>query len=135
MASATYTSGAVPASRSGAAAGTTVATLQGVFYVATGVWPLVHIDSFMAVTGPKTDLWLVYTVGVLVTVVGLVLLAAARSGRITPEVVLLACGVALALAGIDVTFVARRVIDPIYLADAAAEVVLVLWWAVARSRG
>ena len=117
------------------AAGTAVATAQGLFYLAAGVWPLVHIESFMAVTGPKTDLWLVYTVGVLVAVVGLVLLAAARSRRITPEVVLLAVGCALGLTGIDVVFVSRQVIAPIYLADAAVEVALVLWWAVSRRAG
>lgn len=111
-----------------------VAAVQGLYFLATGVWPLVHVESFLAVTGPKTDLWLVYTVGTLVAVVGAVLLAAARSGRVSPEVALLAVGSALALAAIDVTFVARRVIDPIYLADAAAEVVLVLWWAVAWAR-
>ena len=112
----------------------TVAAVQGLYFLVTGVWPLVYVESFLAVTGPKTDLWLVYTVGALVGVVGAVLLAAARSGRVTPEVALLAVGSALALAAIDVTFVARKVIDPIYLADAAAEVVLVLWWAVAWTR-
>lgn len=121
-----------PATRAGA--GTTVAAVQGLFYLATGVWPLVHVDSFLAVTGPKTDLWLVYTVGVLVAVVGAVLLLAARSGRTTPEVALLAVGCALGLAGIDVVFVSRGVIDPIYLADAAVEVLLAAWWLVARAR-
>jgi hypothetical protein len=111
-----------------------VAAVQGVYFLVTGVWPLVHIESFLAVTGPKTDLWLVYTVGALVAVVGAVLLAAARSGRVTPEVALLAVGSALALTAIDVIFVARGVIDPIYLADAAAEVVLVGWWAFAWAR-
>lgn len=111
-----------------------VAVVQGLYYLATGVWPLVHVESFLAVTGPKTDLWLVYTVGALIAVVGTVLLAAARSGRVTPEVALLAVGSALALTAIDAIFVARRVIDPIYLADAAAEVVLVGWWAVAWAR-
>ena len=114
--------------------GTTVAAVQGFFYLATGVWPLVHIDSFMAVTGPKTDLWLVYTVGVLVAVVGAVLILAARSGRTTPEVALLAVGCALGLAGIDVVFVSRGVIDPIYLADAAVEVTLAAWWGLDRAR-
>lgn len=108
-----------------------IAAVQGFFYVATGVWPLVHIDSFMAVTGPKTDLWLVYTVGVLVAVVGAVLLCGARSGRVTPEVTLLAVGAALGLTGIDVVFVVRNVIPPIYLADAAAELVLVAAWTLA----
>src|SRR5688500_10141229 len=97
---------------------TAVAAIQGCFYLATGVWPLIHIESFLAVTGPKTDLWLVYTVGLLIAVIGIVLVLAARAGRITTEVVVLAIAVTLALAGIDVVFVSRGVIPPVYLADA-----------------
>lgn len=110
-----------------------LAALQGAFYLGTGVWPLVHVDSFQAVTGPKADLWQVYTVGALVAVVGLVLLSAARAGRPTPEVALLAAGTALALAAIDVVFVTRGVIDRVYLLDAVVEVGLAVGWAcVAR---
>lgn len=134
MATAYYPGREVPLPRAAAGAGTTVAAVQGVFYLATGVWPLVHAESFLAVTGPKTDLWLVYTVGVLVAVVGAVLLRAASSGRTTPEVVLLAVGSALALAAIDAIFVSRGVIPPVYLADAAVEVLLVVWWGAAVSR-
>ncbi len=133
---ATYTPGLSTHSGAGSPSRlrTALAAGQGLFYVATGVWPLVHIESFVAVTGPKTDLWLVYTVGVLVAVVGAVLLLAARSGRVTPEVVLLAAGAALALAGIDVVFVLRDVIPPVYLADAAVEGLLVLGWAAVAAR-
>ena len=31
--------------------------IQGVYYALTGIWPVVHIGSFMKVTGPKRDLW------------------------------------------------------------------------------
>jgi hypothetical protein len=124
---------AVPGSRKGWQAGLArcLSGGQGFFYFVTGVWPLAHIDSFQAVTGPKSDLWLVYTVGVLVATVGCVLLSAARSRRVTPEVRLLAGGVAGGLAGIDVVFVTRGVIAPVYLLDAAAEVCLILGWTIA----
>jgi len=112
----------------------TASAVQGLFYLATGVWPLVHMDSFLAVTGPKTDLWLVDTVGALVAVVGVVLLLAAQSGRVTQELALLAIGCAAALAAVDVVFVARDVIPPVYLADAVAEGVFILWWVVAFPR-
>jgi hypothetical protein len=46
-----------------------LARVQGWFYVLTGLWAIVDIGSFQAVTGPKTDLWLVKTVGVLVGVI------------------------------------------------------------------
>jgi len=112
-----------------------IALAQGAFYVATGVWALVDLDSFMAVTGPKADLWLVKTVGALVTLIGAVLLVAGRRSRVTSEIVLLAVGSALSLATIDVVYVSVGRISPIYLLDAAAEVGLAGAWAVARRRG
>jgi hypothetical protein len=42
---------------------------QAAYYLATGLWPLVHLPSFEAVTGPKTDDWLVHMVGLLAAVV------------------------------------------------------------------
>ena len=105
-----------------------VAAVQGIYFVITGLWPVLGIDSFQAVTGPKTDLWLVYAIGCLVAAIGAALLVAAGSGRTTPEVAVLAVGSAVALAGIDLEFVVRGVISWVYLLDAAAEVALVTWW-------
>lgn len=110
--------------RGASEAGVNTLALQGAYFAATGVWSLVHIDSFQRVTGPKTDLWLVKTVGALVGVIGGALMAAAVRGRQTDEVRALAMGSAAALAAIDVTYVAKRRISPIYLADAVAELVL-----------
>jgi hypothetical protein len=112
-----------------------VARVQGGFYVLTGVWALVDLDSFMAVTGPKTDLWLVKTVGALVTVIGGVLLIAGRRRRVTRDVLLLGIGAALSLATIDVVYVSAGRISKIYLLDAVAEVGLAVAWALARRRG
>lgn len=113
----------------------TLALIQGVFYAATGVWALVDLDSFMAVTGPKTDRWLVKTVGVLVTVIGAVLLLAWRRGGVPLEVVVLAVGSALSLAAIDVIYVSKGTIRPVYLLDAVVEVALALAWVPAARRG
>jgi len=38
---------------------------QAVYYLLTGVWSITNIMSFMAITGPKTDIWLVRMVGLL----------------------------------------------------------------------
>ena len=119
---------------SGAALLPGVALVQGVYYLATGLWPLVDIDSFQSVTGPKTDLWLVRTVGALVTVIGLVLISAARRRRVTNEILLLGLGSALALAAIDVIYALSGRISVIYLADAAAEIGLAALWGVGRLR-
>jgi hypothetical protein len=116
--------------------------LQGLYYLLTGVWPLVSIETFLMVTGPKTDHlqspnptpadhWLVMTAGVLITSLGACLLTAAwrRSG--TPEVAVLAVGAAAGLTAIDVIYVYRQVIEPVYLVDAAAEILLIAAWGLA----
>lgn len=111
-----------------------LALVQGIFYVASGLWPLVHIVSFQVVTGPKTDLWLVRTVGVLVTVIGAVLIAASRGNRITSEIILLAAGSALGLAAIDLVYALSGRISAVYLADAVVEIGLAVLWLVGRRR-
>jgi hypothetical protein len=85
------------------------------------------------VTGPKTDLWLVKTVGVLVAVIGGALMLAGTSRRTTPEIALLAAGSAGGLAAIDTVYTAKRRISPIYLLDAAAELALLGLWITARA--
>ncbi|MBY0528258.1 MAG: hypothetical protein K2R98_33015 [Gemmataceae bacterium] len=114
--------------------------VQGLYYLATAIWPLVSIKTFQMVTGPKTDHlptgqeadhWLVMTVGVLIAAIALALLTAAWRGRRSPEAAVLAIASTLGLIGIDVIYVLRQVIDPIYLVDAVAEVVLVMAWVFA----
>ena len=108
-----------------------VAAAQGVYFSITGIWPLIDIDSFETVTGPKTDDWLVRTVGALVTAVALPILIAAYRGTIALELLVLAVGSAFALLVIDLVFVAIGRISPVYLVDAAAEAVLLAGWAAA----
>ena len=107
-----------------------VAAVQGVYYLVTGIWPLLHLPSFEKVSGPKTDKWLVRTVGVLITVIGAVLcLAAARQKPLSePEIPALALGSAAGLTAIDVIYVAKGRISPIYLLDALLEIVLIAAW-------
>jgi hypothetical protein len=95
--------------------------LQGIFYLATGVWPLLSPGSFQRITGPKSDFWLAQTLGGLISVVGFVLM---RSSRPTQAVRQLAIGSAVALAFSDMVFVARRRISPVYLLDATVELAL-----------
>ncbi len=101
---------------------------QGVFYLVTGLWPLVSVNSFQKVTGPKIDLWLVKTVGVLITVIGAVLAVAGLRRRISPETKLLGIGSAVGFTGIDTVYVSKGRISPIYMADAVAELCLILLW-------
>jgi hypothetical protein len=111
---------------------------QGLYYLVTGVWPLLSMHSFEAVTGPKVDRWLVKTVGVLVSVIGLTLLLAGRRPRVATEPAVLAGGSAAGLAAIETVYARRGRIAPVYLLDAILEVALVAAWiatALKTSRG
>jgi len=110
-----------------------LAIAQGAFDVVTGVWPIVHLRSFEAVTGPKPEGWLVKTVGALITVIGGALLSGGLRRRVSPELMLLAAGSAAALAAVDVIYSPQR-ISPVYLLDAALEGVIVTGWGVVAAR-
>jgi hypothetical protein len=114
----------------GSLAGITV--LQGLYFLATGIWPLLSMRTFEAVTGPKVDRWLVKTVGVLVAVIGVSLLADARRPSRGSQV--LGVGSAAALGGVDVVYSLRGRISKIYLLDAVLEALLVTLWAVGGRR-
>ena len=98
---------------------------QSAYYLATGLAPFVSRRAFEAVTGSKRDWWLVQTVGALVTVIGGALAGATARDRVTPELAATAIGTATVLGAIDVIYVSRRRISPVYLLDAAAQIALV----------
>jgi hypothetical protein len=113
--------------------------VQGVYYLLTGLWPILDVNSFQVVTGQKTDHlvtgleadhWLVMTVGVLITAIALSILVGAWRNAITIESIVLALGSAIALTAIDVIYVTRGAIPPIYLVDAAIEMVVIASWFV-----
>ena len=105
------------------------ASVQAAYYVFTGVWPLVSPRTFQQVTGLKSEVWLAQTVGALIAVIGASLGGAARQRlHNTAPIRTLALGSAVSLAAIDVVFVVRRRIAPIYLADAVAELAIVAAW-------
>jgi hypothetical protein len=111
-----------------------VAATQAAYYVATGLWPLISRRTFEQVTGPKTEFWLVQTVGVLVGSIGLGLTQnLRREAPIPPELRTIAIGSAAGLAAVDVIFVARGRIRRVYLLDALAEAALVAGWLLTPS--
>lgn len=111
-----------------------LALAQGLYFAATGVWPLIDIDSFERVTGPKVDKWLVRPVGILVGVIGATLISAGVRRKVTGETMALAAGSAAGLGAIDAFYAGTARIAPIYLADAAVEAAIVVAWGAAARR-
>jgi hypothetical protein len=101
---------------------------QGMMYIITGFWPLFSRKTFEKVTGPKHDFWLVNTVGVIIGSIGLILVSAGFHRRITPEIRGLGVASAAGLTGIDVFYVSKNRISPIYLLDAVVESCLIIGW-------
>jgi hypothetical protein len=113
---------------------------QGLYFLLTGVWPLVSVETFQSVTGRKSDHliadppteadhWMLNTISALIIVISVVILTAAWRRRVSFDVSFLGIMSAAALTIIDVVYVARGTILPIYLADAAVEVVIITVWA------
>lgn len=107
---------------------------QGAYYLFTGAWPFVSMKSFELVTGPKLEHWLVYTVSLLVLVIGASLAAAARTGDAAVSIKVLALGTAIALASMDIFYVSIDRISAVYLLDAAAELAFALGVVIAVVR-
>src|SRR6186713_1778127 len=98
--------------------------VPGGVYVVTGLWPVIHLASFEAVTGPKHDDFLVHTVGLLLALIGAVLLRAlSRARSVVPELIWLAAGTAGILLTIDVVYWRNGRLATVYLLDAAMEAV------------
>ena len=109
----------------------TISVFQGTYYLITALWPLLSVDTFQAVTGAKTDLWLVYTVAALIFVIAVSILIGRSDDLTAPgtgQRVFIACGSACALMLCDLIFVARGIISPIYLGDALVEAGIVTCW-------
>lgn len=105
-----------------------IALVQGIYFFVFGIWPILSMSTFLKITGPKTDLWLVRTVGLILTVIGAVLIVAQVNAEVNTSIIVLAIGSALSLAIIEFVYVAKRVISPIYLGDAMIELILIAWW-------
>lgn len=117
-----------------------LATGQGIFYLAAGLWPVVHYKSFEKVTGPKEDEWLVKTVGLLIAASGAVILGSAmRAGennRLPAETIALGAGHASVLGGVSLYYSAIGRISKIYLLDALTEWAIAgLWVGAVRKSG
>jgi hypothetical protein len=102
--------------------------VHATYILITAVWPLVDIDSFMLVTGPKRDVWLVKTVAALLIPVSVCLFSYLVIETDRRPAVILGSTTALAFMTIDFYYALGDVISDIYLADGAAETVFLAAW-------
>jgi hypothetical protein len=102
--------------------------VQTTYYLVTAIWPLVHIDSFMWVTGPKSDIWLVKTVAALLAAISFYFLYMLLTNQIEKNLAVLAMGCCIVLTAIDCYYVFTETISMVYLLDAGLELLLLVAW-------
>lgn len=104
--------------------------VQAIYYFLTALWGLLDIDSFMKVTGPKTDIWLVKTVSVLIIPIAICLLCGIFFDTHPVPVILLAATAALGFACIDFYYTANKTIKWVYAVDGVTQAILFVVWMI-----
>ena len=108
--------------------------IQTIYYFATAAWALVDINSFMKITGPKTDVWLVKTVAVLLLAICVGFTVSLFSHIISKPVIAMAATCCLVLIIIDCYYVWTKTISKVYLLDAVAEFILLVLWIITGAK-
>jgi hypothetical protein len=103
---------------------------HAIYIFITAVWPIIDIESFMMVTGPKTDIWLVKTVGALLIPVSITMMVNLVAVNNKWPLITLAAGTAIAFICVDCYYALNDVISDIYLADAAVEFIFLIGWMI-----
>lgn len=102
--------------------------VQSTYIFITAVWPLVHINSFMEVTGYKTDVWLVKTVGALLIPVAVCLYTHLFLRTDHRPAIALGGLTAVAFICIDFYYALNDVISDVYLLDGVVEILFLILW-------
>lgn len=103
--------------------------VHGVYLLIGGAWPLLHLRSFEAITGPKSDDFLVRSVALLLLLAGSILLAQ-RKAPFERSAVQMAMGTSFSLGCVAVISALGGWIWKIYLIDGAIHLLFVLAWTV-----
>lgn len=113
----------------------TLARAHGAYNLLSGAWPLVHLRSFEAVSGPKADRWLVRTVAGLLVTNGAVQLLSGPSGDALEQARRIGLGTAATLGVIGAVYGGQGLISRVYLLDALVEFGWIGAWAAAGPAG
>jgi len=109
---------------------TRLSLVQGIYTLLTALWALVDIKSFMEVTGPKTDVWLVKTVAVLLLPIAVCFLwnLFFKTDRLL--VIIIGIMSSAGLAFIDFHYTKNGTIKWIYKADGYLQLLFLLVWVI-----
>jgi hypothetical protein len=102
---------------------------QGIYIFVTAIWGILDIQSFMAITGPKTDVWLVRTVSfLLIPYSFLCFYLYHNPQKLSYLAILCMFTMGLGLLSIDLYYYEQGVIRGVYLIDAFFQVIFLMIW-------
>lgn len=101
---------------------------QAVYFFLTAIWPFIHLESFLFVTGPKTDIWLVKTVSLLLLPYAVLLVYLSFSGKKNLIIALSISICCLSLIIIDLYYYFKGVIRWVYLIDCFLQIFFLIYW-------
>jgi hypothetical protein len=104
--------------------------VQASYYLSTALVALLDIHFFMQITGPKTDIWLVKTVSVLLIPISLCLILNAVVKTNPLPVIAVGLSSSLVLAFIDFYYTANDTIKWVYAVDGILQLVFVTGWTI-----
>ena len=104
--------------------------IQGSYYMVTALWPLIHIESYMALVGPITDIWLAKTVATMVIAIAITMFYHLSLRTDHRPLVLLGMSSSLAFVYTDMYYTTKGTLSYIYLLDAAAEFLFLVVWSI-----
>lgn len=94
---------------------------QGIYYLATAIWPIISLSSFMALAGPKPDRFIFWAIDFLIIAVGASILFGVIRGDLVTTSFL---GAASAFAFIAVEFMFAGKISRYFWIDTAVEILI-----------
>lgn len=98
--------------------------LQGMYYLLTGIWPLIHLSSFEIVVGYKPDKFQFFTTTLLISLIAIALLASIKKEK-TRSIRILSLGSPLVFLMVELWF-GKDGIRPVFILDACIQVCLLL---------
>jgi hypothetical protein len=101
---------------------------QTIYFFLTGLWPLIHIESFIDVSGHKADLWLAKTVGALVLCISISFAYTLYKKEYSTNMLLLAITSAITFSCIDFYYFIKNVIPLFYVLDGSFELFFAFLW-------
>ncbi|MCW3076711.1 MAG: hypothetical protein JWO32_1320 [Bacteroidetes bacterium] len=99
--------------------------LLGLYLSITGIWPIIHLNSFLFITGPKNDIWLLKTFSLLLIAVGITLILSSKYKNVPAPLIILPLLISSALLFADVYYPLIGKIRPVYLLDGIIQLLFI----------